>query len=255
MKLFTHNLKNEDIKDILSESVFYPSSGVDATPIEAFGRKYSYYIHADYEMKEQYVHISMQGDFSGVGYDMLRHEEISESAIIRSSDTMPIFEMNKKEKSRYRELSRYHRRRFVGKYLPYFSRWGVYRFNPLKSGHHPSKPDGFSLLHIGGDAIIWFKKLYLSYGVNPKSVSIINPGILYVDNYTTYLNTEDTLYKMILHNVNTNGAEMPETIITDCLRSTDKFPWPYYEYEKTSYHWSGVGPVRHVIHFKKLPKC
>ena len=75
--------------------------------------------------------------------------------------------------------------------------------------------DKFSILHIGGEACATFEALYLSNGINPTVVVILNPSEGYGDNWTLFTNPDFRLYQMLKRNVENSTQATPKYLLAN----------------------------------------
>lgn len=209
--------------DILQDSVYYPASGLDATPIEVFGNKYYSYINVDYSQSYENVRKSMELDFEKVGYKLIGIKDITKEELTPNGQTYSPIELNDYE------LKRLEDHQFINDlYYSFassaFAIWAVYELEN-ESANANVKAKKFSLLHIRGEGCATFKQLYYHNKKNPKAIAIINPGEGYGDNWTKFTDYKFRFYQSIRRNVDNNGAEMPDYMLTNAAADEDGYFW------------------------------
>lgn len=216
-----------NIIDVLSESVFYPASGIDARDIECLSNLSCSFVHVDYSTPKEVVEPSMRHAFEGVGYDLIGFKYVSKAELSPHGFQPRNFTLNNHERERLTIdfiRDRYNCRNFT----PY-AYWAIYELNPNKTGLTKGKTKRFSLLHIGAEACATFEAIYIGNKINPLAVSILSPGEGYGDNWTKFSDPEFRLYQNLLYNNRTNLAQMPKFLLTDrSILQTESNFWPEY---------------------------
>lgn len=220
-----------DLQDMLRGSVFYPACRIDGSAIEFLGLSYNSFIHVDFSTPEKEILGAMKRHFHPVGYDVTGPASIPQYMLEPRGFESLNWDFTDFERDRLRDHD--NSRKYYESHIPYFARWSVYRLNPGRTGSTRGKSSSFSLLHICGEACRWFERLYLSNRINPSALAILSPGDGYGDNWTRFIDMEDRLYRLVAINAQYNGAEMPETLITDRTNEYKPLTWPGYEYVKT----------------------
>jgi hypothetical protein len=122
-----------------------------------------------------------------------------------------------------------------------FALWAVYELDPMATGDTREKMDKFSILHLGGEACATFDALYLSNGINPTAVVLLNPAEGYGDNWTLFTNPDFRLYQMLKMNVDKNAQTMPKYLLTNGnQKKSDSACWPFYVSDYTSHNSNSV---------------
>lgn len=212
-----------NIIDILEDSVYYPASGIDATPVEVFGNKYCSFINVDYSMSYDDVRRSMEFDFNPVGYKLIGIKDVALEELTPNGQNYSQIKFNEHELKRLKD------HQFINDLYYSFASsayaiWAVYELEN-ESANTNVKAKRFSLLHIRGEGCETFKQLYYHNKKNPKAIAIINPGEGYGDNWTKFTDYKYRFYQSIRNNVDNNGADMPEYMLTNAAPDEDGYFW------------------------------
>lgn len=214
--------------DILQDSVYYPASGIDATPFEVFGNKYNSYINVDYSQSYEDVRKSMEFDFEPVGYKLIGIKDISKEELTPNGVTYSTINFNEHEINRLKE-HKHINDLFYNVTSSGYAIWAVYEL--ADDFTDETKAKRFSLLHICGEGWSTFKVLFLKNKINPRGIAIIRPGEGYGDNWTLFTNSKFRFYQSLKENIHLNEAEMPRYILTTA-GSNDGFFWSEYAFSK-----------------------
>lgn len=212
-----------DLKSILTDSVYYPASGIDGRAIEGLSR-YSYsFIHADYSKPRETVEIALRTRFEPVGYRLIGLKYISQNELTPNGFIPHNFPLKESEQQRINFLQDSIRD------FTQFALWAVYELDSELTQNTSNKVKKFSVLHIGGEACATFDALYISNSINPLGVAILNPGEGYGDNWTVFTNPDYRFYKLIEYNVQNNQQTFPKYLFTNVRVENNCF-WPNYEH-------------------------
>lgn len=219
-----------NIIDILEDSVYYPASGVDATPVEIFGNKYNSYINVDYSTSYDDVKRSMEFDFEKVGYKLVGIKDVTLEELTPNGRTYSSIELNEHEFKTLKENQHIHNL-FYSFASSGFAIWSVYELSEDLSNKSIGKAKRFSLLHICGEGWATFKAIYFHNKINPKAIAIINPGEGNGDNWTLFTDPNFRFYQSIRENTYLNEVEMPKMILMNTA-TDNRFFWGEYVFSK-----------------------
>ena len=218
-----------NIEDILTDSVFYPASGIDGKDIECRSIISNSFVHVDYSTPKEVIKQGMQHHFQRLGYDLIGFKHVSELELTPNGFVPQNFRLNSHEQERLQSESI--RDSFNSKNFIPFAFWAVYELKSNKTGSIAGKRNRFSLLHIGGEACATFEAVYIGNKINPLVISIINSSKGSGDNWTIFTNPEFRLYQNLVHNHKINNAEMPKWLLTNMGSSeTEPCFWPEYNF-------------------------
>ncbi len=184
-----------EIRQILTNSMFYPASGIDAFDIEHSPLDINSFIHVDYSVSKSEVAKAMREDFKEVGYKLIGIKSIDLKELnvncLRKSTRF----LNKAEKIRL-EMD-FIKDRFNFKNFTPFAMWAVYELDQATTNRKSNKRNKFSLLHIGGEACDMFNQLYIANKLNPVSITLKRTGYGYGDNWTDFYDPKSCLNKLL----------------------------------------------------------
>jgi len=203
-----------NITDILVGSVYYPASGLDATPIKVFAIKYNSFVNVDYSEKYEDVKNALESNFLPVGYKLIGIKDISKEKLSPNGFVSLNFRYNKHEKKRLEENDHIKELHHCNTRVS-FAIWAVYELDPNLTNKTDGKAEQFSILHIGGEGCATLEALYVENKINPKAIAIIKPGESTVGNWTLFTNPKFRFYQSLRKNQVENGAEMPQYLLTD----------------------------------------
>ena len=210
-----------NLKNILTNSVYYPASGIDGRAIEGLSNYSFSFVHTDYSIPQTTVETALRNHFHPVGYELIGLKYISREELTPNGFTPHDFTLKESEKQRMHFLHD-----SIRNFTP-FALWAVYE---LESNHKSeNKANKFSLLHIGGEACATFDALYLGNKINPLAITILNPGEGYGDNWTIFRNPDYRFYRLIEYNVNNNQLLFPRYLFTN-MDNEKKCFWPNYNF-------------------------
>ena len=186
---------------LLRDSCFYPSSGLDSSPILIANGCVHSYIYVDYGIeKNEFVDALQTHGFSPYKLLFSRDYEIekvvpnglwpSDDFITDNHDHIQIKNLNAAKNS-----------------CKPFAHWSVWqRKEKLVENVGPPL---FRLLFLCCDAIAVYKNLYCHNKITPKVIALIQPGHEFGNNYTKFNLSEGPLWKMV-----SSEGVVPDYILT-----------------------------------------
>ena len=212
------------LKAILQDSLYYPSSATDGGIIKYCNERFrddlilsnhiNSFVYADYALGfgddpgDAYLQARLN-DFRG--YHVLFSKEL------KPEDLLPQGELYMPPGI---DWERYDATRVL--WTP-FARWTVYELDDYDDTEHG--PERFSLLFIGGEGIATYSGLYLSRGITPRALAIIQPGHGFGFNWTDFGDPEGPMAEVVRH-----GRSMPEYIFSGGMDGggIQYLRWPGY---------------------------
>lgn len=213
--------KSFDLIKILENSTFYPASGIDATNIEGLSQYSKSFVNVDYSLSEYDVKKALVKDFIPIGYKIIGLKLVKKENLSPNGFKPNCFPLKQSEKERIGFLNNakiYHKP---------FCLWAIYQLDDTLTNKTDGKIKRFSLLHIGGEACTTFDALYVSNGINPIAVAILNSGAGYGDNWTKITNPNYRLFNLMKLNLERNKTSLPKYVFTNMTNKNECF-WPDY---------------------------
>ena len=201
------------LKEILSGSLYYPSSGFDGDPIKYLSGKFYSFIFVDYgiDRNELDEEIRNRG-FNG--YHIVMSRDITEKQLTPNGWEPTSPSRHDGDPSKYRDWIK----------KP-FAKWLVFqRNNGLSSEHGAEK---FSLLYLCLDGVAAFQALYISNNCFPLGIAIIQPGHGFGGNWTNFEDPEGILARTVI----ANPAGKPKILLYGGIGKRDFYRepcWPRF---------------------------
>jgi len=206
------------LKEILTDSLYYPSSAFDGNPVRFLAGNFYSYIYVDYGLTEEQLNTEINNR-GFIGYEITARRELTEKDLAPSG-WKPVPPLPEDGDPRSREW-------FVQK--P-FAQWIVFQRKQDFTDDHG--PERFSLVYLCADGTAAFQALYISNNIAPKAVAIIQSGIAFGGNYTDFRIQNLLLGRTVLQ----NPAGMPEYLLNGtwdcspecaCWTQYDKLIWQH----------------------------
>lgn len=156
------------LKELLTDSLYYPACGLDGTPVKYLGGNVHSFVYADYHIRRREFLADLTGSGPGQGFSgyapvLLR--EIRREQLMPAGWVPPLQPTDPRERRRLFENERN---------VEPFGHWSIWRRQPDKPENHG--PELFSLLYLGGEMSATYQGLYIYRGIVPKVLAIIQPG-------------------------------------------------------------------------------
>jgi hypothetical protein len=187
------------LREVLENSLFYPSSGFDGDPVRHFRNLFQSYVYVDYGQTESQLEHALQRGFTG--YRLLAERSVSKLDL-SPTPWRPLF-IEKSEARRAVSVSREWAK--AGRNA--FAKWMVFEREEGRSADHG--PPRLSLLFMNADGVAAFQALYLAQEIAPKGIAVIQPGHAFGGNWTDFTNPSEILYR----SVSANRAGMPRYLV------------------------------------------
>ena len=179
------------LKYILSESLYYPSSGRNGTPVKFLAGNFLSFIYVDYGYEKQEIMNEITEPENGfMGYKLLGIKELTKNDLTPNGwhPVMPITlpdELNRLERLR-NHIQR-----------P-FAIWSIFeRLNHYNKEHGPER---FSLLYICGDGAATYQAIYNGNQETAEAGAIIQPGHGFGGNWTNFESENGVFSRIVLEN-------------------------------------------------------
>jgi hypothetical protein len=178
------------LRELLCDSLYYPSSAFDGDPIRHLAGNFLSFIYVDYGVsQDRYTHALRNPGFRG--YDLVASRSVTESELAPAGWQTTLPRPTDGNPS-------HHYHNWIAR--PFCS-WSIFqRSENVPSGHGPFR---FSLLFLCADGVAAFQALYVANHAAPKAVAIIQPGHLtHGGNWTNYTNPKQIFASTVLGNPN-----------------------------------------------------
>jgi hypothetical protein len=188
------------LKDLLQESCFYPSSGLDSSPVLVANGCVHSFVYVDYGTSQENFYRNLRSPgFSP--YIPILGRNIEKHEIVPAGWTpqFPLRFDNPGFDSRQRLMEAQSRCRPFG-------HWSIWQRREKRDERFG--PQLFSFLFLGGEALASYQGLYVRNEIFPKILAIIQPGHSFGDNWTNFNDPDAPLWQAVLH-----GAGLPEFLL------------------------------------------
>lgn len=204
--------------DVLRDSLYYPASGLNGTPLKFLvGNVYSF-IYTDINITKD----ELRHDLAACpprGYDLIYARAVTVEEIAPSTFVPLPFELTCEERKTLEKLQRG---------VEPFGHWSIWKAQD--SGL------AFSLFFLRGEICAVFQGLYVQHGAKPKYLAIIQPG--HADGVLAWERIEDDnshFHRLVMD----NPAGPPDYLISgnacDCPTTPQATFWREYEEAYTAF--------------------
>ena len=204
-----------NVKNILTDSLYYPSCYIDGTPIQCLmGNIYSF-VYVDYGLSENNFLCEINKPYSFKGYNIIHKEKILKGQL---DNGVEITFQEYISKMRIPE-------RWVKKPYCY---WIIFERDINYNDDH--NPKRFSLLFLCSEGVLAYYVLYNKNRIAPKILCIIQDGSGFGCNWTSYTDRDKYLARAVFANKN-----LPEYLINGGYGYRvvyEKPIWPEYTNKK-----------------------
>ncbi len=191
---------NFHLESILQDSLYYPASGLNGTPVKFLAGNVYSFIYADYHInKEQFLaDLNGSGPYCGFkGYLSILQRDIQISDIVPASWKPPLLPTDPLELEKLKQME---------KYCQPFGHWSIWERSP--ENDEKIGPKRFSFLFFAGEMSAIYQGLYNRLEIAPKVIAIIQPGAIGGEWESVAL--DSSFFKKI---VQLNPAGMPEYLL------------------------------------------
>lgn len=174
--------------EILKNSLYYPSCGLDGDPIMYLSHHFSSFVYVDYGITadEQERELNQTGL---AGYHIVLSRLVAESELTPNGyQLLPL----RREDGNPRRNANWIK--------PPFARWTVFERDEDRDETHGSRR--ISLLHICADGVATYQALYHANQTTALGIAIIQPGSGYGGNWTDFRRPERIFGRCVLQNPN-----------------------------------------------------
>lgn len=201
------------LKQILKDSLYYPSSGFDGDPVKYLAGNLHSFVYVDYgHGKAAFERALEHRGFNG--YELIGKRSVTMQELVPNGwHPKPPAPMYGHPPQSWRGVG-----------APYCI-WTVFQRRAEISADHG--PDRFSLLYLFADGVAAFQALYLANAAVPKAIAVIQPGHSFGGNWTDFTDPNQMLARSVLGNP--KGA--PELLLHGGHADPDDYKkpiWPEY---------------------------
>lgn len=195
------------IVDLLTDSIYYPSSGFDGSVVKAYGKECRNFVYCDYGVTEDALKRELD---TFIGYNVLSSRPVEQQELIPNGwqPTIPSHLL-----ANYNKYASW----LVDK--PPFAYWAVYQRKPNYGDAHG--PAQFNLLYVCGEGVATYQALYWSNRLTARAIAIIKPGTGFGMNWTDFRNGSKALGYVVTN----NPYGRPDFLISE---STVLLTWDSY---------------------------
>jgi hypothetical protein len=214
------------LRELLRNSLYYPSCGFDSDPIKHIGGNVLSFVYVDYG----HTRGAFMNALHFSGYDLIASRFVTENELAPGGWRPPVLRREDGDPQRDHEHIK----------AP-FCLWAVFhRRGDFPVTHGPLR---FSLLFVCADGAATFHALYIANSITPKAVAVIQPGHGFGYNWTDFTNPTQIFARLVLG----NPAGQPEMLLYGGLgRERDAYGetcWPAYQYLVRRFSRTGSGTV------------
>lgn len=201
MNLSTGQCKfNKEVFDVLLEnSCYYPSSGIDISPIECFSKIQSF-IYCDYIYDETRW-------INEITKEMDKYEIIFEQQLRITHNFDKHFHYKKDSSSINERTNSDGLLEEIVKRAPPFSLITIWKRNNKY----------ISIIYISSEAVHCYEQIFLKNRITPRAIAIIQPGHTMGGNWTNFFNTNSAFLGMV------RKGPLPEYMLLGCYGESDNF--------------------------------
>ena len=216
------------LNKILSDSLYYPSSGVDGDPIRYLSGNFHSFVYADYGISSDKLKAELNNPGFN-GYHQILSRKITEKELTPNGWQPSSPSRNDGDPQRYRDFMK----------KP-FATWSVFQRDDDLDNEHGA--ERFSLLYLCADGVAAYQALYLSNQCFPLGIAIIQPGHAFGLNWTDFTDPAKSLATTIL----SNPAGKPRVLLYGGIGKRDRYRetcWPQYSIHSCFLDKAGGGSI------------
>jgi hypothetical protein len=188
------------LKDILKDSLYYPASGLNGTPVKFLAGNIFSFVYADYDVtREQFLH-NLNGSEPECGFKGYR--VVFQRDLVRNDIVPPNWRPAMLLQSEQQRRSLLERERECEP----FGHWSVWQRNANAEG--TCDAPAFSFIFFAGEMSAIYQGLYCRLCIAPKILALIQPGAM--GGEWESVTSDDSFFKKV---VASNKAGWPEYLL------------------------------------------
>lgn len=177
------------LEKVVDESLYYPASGIDGSPIRHWGLGVNSFIYVDWLTDRVSLLSEIQKANAFKGYGLLAYRDLSRS------DLTPIGWIPQRPNSLDSQLYKINMQSAMHDKSGPFAIWAIFERLPEFTDQHG--PSRFSFINIRGEACATYQAIYVANNVLPKIVTNIRPGTGFGGNFNNF--EEVFMETMLMH--------------------------------------------------------
>lgn len=225
------------LDDILRDSLYYPSSGFDGTPIRYLAGNVHSFVYVDYGQGREDLDRALRSP-GFRGYGVLGKRDVPQVELTPHGWTPTVPTSVDGNPTRYRNWMK----------KP-FCLWIVFqRLDEFPESHGPHR---FSLLYLCADGVAAFQALYVANKHAPAIVAVIQPGHAFGGNWTDFTDPQKIFARSVLQ----NPAGKPRIFLYGGIGRRDFYRnscWPNYNRLVSFLEKAGCGTIGVWAHASQL---
>lgn len=182
----TMNETSFPLREVLQNSLYYPSSSFDGDPISSLAGNIVSFVYVDYGRSRNDFDAALSNP-GFRGYQIVASRDVSEKELTPHGWNPSFPSQIDMNPSKYQSWMK----------APFCS-WNIMqRSDDMPDSHGPHR---FSLLYLCADGVAAFQALYIANNVFPMAVAIIQPGHGFGMNWTNFEDPKQLLARTVLEN-------------------------------------------------------
>jgi len=204
----------------LRESCFYPSSGLDASPVLLANGCVHSFVYVDYGTSRDAVLRALSSP-GFKHYKLLLQRDVSKQELVPERWTPTV-------RYWFDDPGAHGRLMTAQQACEPFGVWSIWR--RVAEQNERAGPLLFSVLFLGGEALASYDGLYRRVGVVPKVMALIQPGHAFGGNWTNFTDPMGPFWRAV-----TEDGAFPDYLLVGDYghRRAERSPFERYEHLRT----------------------
>jgi len=204
-----------NVNDVLKDSLYYPASGFDFSPVKEFMGNIFSFFYVDYGKERTELLNVLKDEYKNFkGYKIIHQQKITQNDLAPNGWTVNINPT--RQDGNYRNSMNVNTNKS-------FCEWIIFeRDENIDDVHNPKR---FSFLYLYGDGAASFQAAYLSNDIKPKIVAVIQPGHGFGLNWTNFTDRQQIFARSVLYNKNL----VPDYLLIGGMGEVEYYMKPMWE--------------------------